>query len=68
MQVTNDYLQQIIDGKIGVIDSTQAVAVAKELLAARTFLEAYENSSHYAEIDEIFDEFDKLAAWRKAAE
>lgn len=48
--VTNEHLQSIIDGDIGIIDSTQAVAVARELLAARTFLEAYEHDDYHAEI------------------
>lgn len=42
MQVTNDYLQSIIDGKIGIIDSQYAVKVAAELVAARMALRAHQ--------------------------
>ena len=62
--VTNEHLQSIIDGEIGVIDSTQAVAVAKELLAAREYLKAWEFGSEY-------ERSIALAEWRalrKAAE
>lgn len=66
--VTNEHLQSIIDGKIGVIDSTQAVAVARELLAARKFLVGYEESFKHELAEEFRMESDLLAAWRKAAE
>ncbi len=75
--VTNEHLQSIIDGDIGIIDSTQAVAVARELLAARGCLihaKAYWGSfSRRAEKEFGADVIsERLRAsfleWRKAAE
>lgn len=63
MTIPNTYLQAIIDGKIGVIDSTQAVAVAKELLAARKYLKLILQDD-----PDFREEVNALAAWRKAAE
>lgn len=69
MTISNEHLQSIIDGEIGVIDSTQAVSVARELLAMRKFYGVAERySQSLAGRNELYAAMDECDAARKAAE